>query len=324
MRLENPSSTVATYRRKNIAIHTHYDGDYTVNATRIREFFEDVIFHKFTKKKINTNVGYSGVVGRVPLDLDKPEDEEELERREKQKSSWVPLEQSHSLELADPSIPLVDTHIAENSEATTVEGQEPAMSDGIIDEDGSIHEDEEDEDDIEEAPRGPVTKLIRTVADKTQVIEEAQVDSHGFKIIDVPITFGTVDNIKKAPIYLWRQQSASSAPYPNLAPNPRSDSLLNESVNEYRRSLIDDIATSGTTRTGACAVRDTYTEGELIRMSSYTWRMIPPVQEPRKRIHARKHHLFLHTREYLYLLARHHMLLYDEDIHNGKHKTDHL
>ncbi|KAF9991247.1 hypothetical protein BGZ79_004700, partial [Entomortierella chlamydospora] len=85
-------------------------------------------------------------------------------------------------------------------------------------------------------------------------IEEAQVDSHGFKIIDVPITFGTVDNIKKAPIYLWRQQSASSAPYPNLAPNPRSDSLLNESVNEYRRSLIDDIATSGTTRTGACAM----------------------------------------------------------------------
>ncbi|KAF9992009.1 hypothetical protein BGZ79_003640 [Entomortierella chlamydospora] len=128
------------------------------------------------------------------------------------------------------------------------------MSDDIIDEDGSIHEDEEDEDDIEEAPRGPVTKLIRTVADKTQVIEEAQVDSHGFKIIEVPITSGTVDNIRKALIYLWRQQSASSAPYPNPAPNPRSDSLLSESVNEYRRSLIDDIATSGTARTGACAI----------------------------------------------------------------------
>ncbi|KAF9395765.1 hypothetical protein BGX21_009785, partial [Mortierella sp. AD011] len=117
--------------------NAHYDGDYTVNATRIREFFEDVIFHKFTKKKTNVNAGYSGVVGRAPLDLNKPEDEEELERREKQKSSWVPLEQSHSLELADPPISLVDTHIAENLEAATVEGQEPAMSDDIIDEDGA-------------------------------------------------------------------------------------------------------------------------------------------------------------------------------------------
>ncbi|KAG0018622.1 hypothetical protein BGZ80_006952 [Entomortierella chlamydospora] len=41
------------------------------------------------------------------------------------------------------------------------------MSDGIIDEDGGIHEDE-DEVHVEEVPRESVTKLIRTVADKPQ------------------------------------------------------------------------------------------------------------------------------------------------------------
>ncbi|KAF9157597.1 hypothetical protein BGX21_004536 [Mortierella sp. AD011] len=44
----------------------HYDGDHTVNATRICEFFEDII-KKFTKMKININVGYSEVIGRAPL-----------------------------------------------------------------------------------------------------------------------------------------------------------------------------------------------------------------------------------------------------------------
>ena len=80
----------------------------------------------------------------------------------KAKPSWVPLEQTDSLELADPSLPLIDTYIADNLEATTVEGQKPAMSDDVID------EDEEDEDDVEEVTRGLGTKLIRTVADKTQ------------------------------------------------------------------------------------------------------------------------------------------------------------
>ncbi|KAG0003839.1 hypothetical protein BGZ79_010980 [Entomortierella chlamydospora] len=140
----------------------HYDGDYTVNAVRILEFFKAVVFHKQARKKININVGCNEVVGRAPLDLDIRENEEELERREKQKSSCE---------------------------------QEPAMGDDIID---------EDEDDIEEVSWRPVTKLtfIGTAADKTQVIEDTRVDSHVFKIIKVPITAGTVDNIIKVLIYL--------------------------------------------------------------------------------------------------------------------------
>ncbi|KAF9345697.1 hypothetical protein BGX26_002863 [Mortierella sp. AD094] len=64
------------------------------------------------------------------------------------------------------------------------------MSDEVTDEDGGMDEDE-DEDDIEEEPQRSATKLIGTVADKIKVIEEAQVDSHGFKTIYVLTTAGT-------------------------------------------------------------------------------------------------------------------------------------
>ncbi|KAF9342549.1 hypothetical protein BGX26_007315, partial [Mortierella sp. AD094] len=185
-------------------LREHYDGDYSANAARILEFFEAVVFKKLARKKISMNNGYNRVVGRASLDLDIPEYEEELERREKQKSSWVPLQQSYSLEPAELPLPLVDTYIGEPSEVTAVEGQERTMSDEVIDEDESM-----DEDDIEEEPQRPATTLIRTVADKTQVIEGAQVDSHGLKTIYVPITAGTVDNIRKALIYLWKQQNAA-------------------------------------------------------------------------------------------------------------------
>ncbi|KAG0006470.1 hypothetical protein BGZ80_005273, partial [Entomortierella chlamydospora] len=132
MRLEKPNSTVATYRRKykmwKKFCDKHYDGDYTVNAVRILEFFKAVVFHKQARKKININVGCNEVVGRAPLDLDIRENEEELERREKQKSSCE---------------------------------QEPAMGDDIID------EDEDDIEEVSWRPVTKLT-FIGTAADKTQ------------------------------------------------------------------------------------------------------------------------------------------------------------
>ncbi|KAF9108857.1 hypothetical protein BGX27_008193, partial [Mortierella sp. AM989] len=44
--------------------------------------------------------------------------------------------------------------------------------------------------------------------------------------------------------------------------------------------------------------------------------MIAPAQEPGKRIYIRKQCRFLHMRERLCLLARHHLVLRDEDIRN--------
>ncbi|KAF9093787.1 hypothetical protein BGX27_001569, partial [Mortierella sp. AM989] len=185
MQLESPSSTVATYRRKykmwKEFCDKHYDGDYSVNAARILEFFKAIVFKKLARKKFSMNGGYSGVVGQAPIDLDIPGDEEELERREKQKPSWVLIEESPP--------PLADIHNGEHSEATAVERQE-SMSEEVIDEDENEDEDE-DRDDIEEEPQRPATKLIRSVADKIKIIEEAQDDSHGFRIIYVPITAGT-------------------------------------------------------------------------------------------------------------------------------------
>ncbi|KAF9079042.1 hypothetical protein BGX27_007178, partial [Mortierella sp. AM989] len=88
-----------------------------------------------------------------------PEDEEKLERKEKQKSSWVPLEESYSLEPTESPLPLVDTHIGEHSEATAIARQERHTSDEAIDDDGSVDEDEDDdEDDIDEEPERPATR----------------------------------------------------------------------------------------------------------------------------------------------------------------------
>ncbi|KAG0000926.1 hypothetical protein BGZ79_005299 [Entomortierella chlamydospora] len=87
-------------------------------------------------------------------------------------------------------------HNGENSKVITVEGQEPVMSDDDIYENGSIHG-TEDEDDIEGVPRRPATMLIRTAAEKIQIIDGAQVPGSGFKITEVPMAAKTVDNIRK-------------------------------------------------------------------------------------------------------------------------------
>ena len=85
---------------------------------------------------------------------------------------------------------------------------------------------------------------------------------YGRVMITVPLTLGTVDNYRKALIYLWKLQNQRTAPCPNPAPNPRSDGPLDEAINAYGVRLVYEKASSGTTRNTLCNTRDTY-DGKL-------------------------------------------------------------
>ncbi|KAF9180592.1 hypothetical protein BGZ51_006096 [Haplosporangium sp. Z 767] len=62
------------------------------------------------------------------------------------------------------------------------------------------------------------TNFIRTVTDKA--------DEHDRKVIWTLMSYETAENSRKAFVYLWKQQNAWTAPYPNPAPNPRNDIKL--------------------------------------------------------------------------------------------------
>ncbi|KAF9178734.1 hypothetical protein BGZ51_007530 [Haplosporangium sp. Z 767] len=126
------------------------------------------------------------------------------------------------------------------------------------------------------------TNFITTVTGKTQVIQNAQTDELGRKIIWTPVSYETTEN-PKALVYLWKHQNAWTAPYSNPAPNPRKDIKLREAFENYGVSLVYDITSSRTTRKDTCAIRDLYGEKMFIRMSSFTWRMLPVIQLPKKR-----------------------------------------
>jgi hypothetical protein len=148
------------------------------------------------------------------------------------------------------------------------------------------------------------------------VFSEAMADSQNASVVYVPLAMGSVLNIRKALQYLWRRQSASATTYPNPAPNPRKDIALNDAIENYGVALVYGKAMTGSiTRTAICSVRNPYSEGMFLRMLSFTWHMQPASQPAGKRVY-KAWKRFQYIRERLCLLARHHMLLRDEDIRN--------
>lgn len=128
--------------------------------------------------------------------------------------------------------------------------------------------------------------------------------------------FEAVDMARKALIYLWKEQCSRLAPLPSMEPNPRKDIPLMRAIDGYEVKLVYDSATQSDIRTTACSIRDPYTNAQFLRMLSFLWRGVPPVRQQGKRPYngARR---YQHIRERLCLLARHHMLLRDEDIRNA-------
>ncbi|KAF9081952.1 hypothetical protein BGX27_004694, partial [Mortierella sp. AM989] len=148
-----------------------------------------------------------------------------------------------------------------------------------------------------------------------EVFKNAKTDKFGRKIIEVPVGSETVECALKALCYLWKRQASSDASLPNPASNPRKDVSLSDTIQKYKSNLVFDKPVTGKIRTGTCSTRDPYTEQLFIRMISFTWRSLPiaKLEGVRKYNAANR---FPYMREHLSLVARHHMLLRDEDIRN--------
>lgn len=144
--------------------------------------------------------------------------------------------------------------------------------------------------------------------------DDAALDENGLTVGHFPLALGTVENIRKALQYLWKHQARTDIPHPNPATNPRRYIPLNEAIETYGVALVyGKVSTGTTTRTATCLTRNPYTEKLFLRMLSYTWRMLPLRQTCGKRTYNRRRR-FQFMRERFCLLARHHMLLRDEDL----------
>jgi hypothetical protein len=146
------------------------------------------------------------------------------------------------------------------------------------------------------------------------VLEQAETDEKGRRIIYVPRTGDTIRNIKKALIYLWNRQHSRDAPWPNPAPHPGNDKILKDAIEKYSVDLVYDAAVPGSSRKGTCSLRDPYSDAIFMRMLCYLWRNLPIKSSRRGARAYSSENRYPYHRERLCLLARHHMLMRDEDI----------
>ncbi|KAG0265597.1 hypothetical protein BG011_004388 [Mortierella polycephala] len=94
----------------------------------------------------------------------------------------------------------------------------------------------------------PRTEFINIVAEKIKAIQEAPIEKFGRKMIQVPVSLETAENARKALVFQWKQQSATTV-YPNPAPNPRHDKPVQSAFVEYEATLAHDVST----RTRSCS-----------------------------------------------------------------------
>ncbi|KAF9536374.1 hypothetical protein EC957_011200, partial [Mortierella hygrophila] len=161
----------------------------------------------------------------------------------------------------------------------------------------------------------PPVAMIGSIAEKTQVLENAPVDMHGKKLLRIPPAYGTTETALKA-------MRARTCTFPNNERSPRDDPLIRKAYRDYRRCLVYDEVFKGSTRQGSGLVRDPYTERQLITMLAFTWRQqaslpapLPPNSMKEKRSYDTTSR-FPHIREHFCIAARHHMVLRDEDLRN--------
>ncbi|KAF8929819.1 hypothetical protein BGZ47_000870, partial [Haplosporangium gracile] len=268
---------------------THYDGDYTVNAERMLPYFENLVFLRTSKKFIVPDIGYDGVIGVRSAGWKPPNPKQRRTAKQtKDIEEWVPesspMEEGLQVWTPDDA----DAAIARSEELENNEHEDEhetvaVAMDEVVDVDMAIvisNAREDDNNSVEittqeelqalhamvegedeaglvlEAPAEPL--IIETEADKMRVFAGLVPDKHGRVAIMVPLSLGTVDNYRKACIYLWKLQNQRTTLCPNPAPNPRSDGPLDDAINAYGVRLVYDKATTGTTRNTACDTRDTY------------------------------------------------------------------
>ncbi|KAG0369126.1 hypothetical protein BGZ54_000240 [Gamsiella multidivaricata] len=178
------------------------------------------------------------------------------------------------------------------------EAHSTSEDDGSEDEgeDGVSEEDIQHAEHIAKELASP--KFITTVEGRGKVLEHAELDKYGRKVIDIPVGIETMESARKAPIYLRKQQSAHTARCPNPVSNPRYDVPLRDAITEYECSPVYTRSLTGTTRTTTCSIRDPYTDKLFDRIISFTWRMLAPLKQRGKRAYNATHR-FQHIRGHL-------------------------
>ncbi|KAF9572075.1 hypothetical protein BGW38_008553, partial [Lunasporangiospora selenospora] len=284
----------------------HYAGDTSVNGGKILHYFQLRVFDSTVKKRIKSNIGYVGAVGVSSRLVS------QFGQQETDSSAVDPFEWQASDALATAAVKLGEDEENETGESADDESED---ENGACENSDNEGEDRSQRVNVQskESARNPRPQVVANAAERTQVLDMATVDKFDRKVIYTPMCAGTAKNIKKAFIYLWLEQRASNIPYPNQAPHPGTDRALTKAIEQYTKSLVIERAITGTTRSSTCAGRDAYSEKQLLRMSSYLWRELPlPQQKGNRRYNARNR--FQYMRERFCLLARHHMLLRDQDL----------
>ncbi|GJJ75411.1 hypothetical protein EMPS_07769 [Entomortierella parvispora] len=331
-----------------------HGGDTRVNAVKIIQYLKDVIFKVTTKKLISPKRGYDGVIGtsttKEPADGMAPRQEQQANTGTGNSANHdAQVEDNNEIwsdddgaEGEDDDGSMMAYEVESRQEREELEERDTELSQAprhtwvsVDDDSMAAHSNltthEKPVANGEKQPKAVVTPTslrfrpnernqgrtpahIDSIADKAKVFDDAETDNHGRRVIYVPRTLGTVLNIKKALVHLWEEQRGQQAPYPNRVPHPGFDKTVKTIISNYGLQLVKDSLNPGTSRSAACSLRDPYSERMFIRMLSYLWRNLPiKAKSTTKRPYSTTRRYAYH-RERLCLLARHHMLLRDEDI----------
>ncbi|KAF9895953.1 hypothetical protein BX616_008472, partial [Lobosporangium transversale] len=253
------------------------------------KFFEEVVFKRTVKKYIDSNAGFSGVVGKASSQAARSVLEGKLTRENKRKPKAWKAETEESI-FQDVVHELEQNYSQRNSqpyETPAFEGFEEA-SQGDKDDAGSEDEEQNHSQPAEEEAlmsAEPQALMVSSIAERAKILSHPQTDETGRRFIYAPISIETVDCARKALIYLYKEQASSKVDWPNPAPHPRKDIPLKEAIEEYEGKLVYDTSFQGSTRTDTCSIRDPYNEKQFIRMALHTWGMKPMLRLKGKRVY---------------------------------------
>ncbi|KAF9901452.1 hypothetical protein EC991_006101 [Linnemannia zychae] len=135
------------------------------------------------------------------------------------------------------------------------------------------------------------------------MLEKAEVDRNGCKVISVPLGKGSLQLVEKALSRLhgfqFKRNQVSST-------SPTEGSKYQDTVQRYRDGQIQQNLQSSRIRSADCAIRDSYNLTKFNDMVGYLWeKKSQAVRDPD-----------LNYRKLFFMTSRHNMLLRDEDLRN--------
>jgi len=133
------------------------------------------------------------------------------------------------------------------------------------------------------------------------VLDSLQADKKGRKKVLCPLGFESVDQARKALVYLQLLQSQRLIAK-NLSIHIRKSPVIQLLFNARRQELVYGELRAGKDMVESCLIRNSYTIQDHIRMLGDTWRAFGETP------------LLLALREHFALSVRHSMLLRDEDL----------